>query len=51
MGELTKMLLISAYLNNDLDTYLKLVKQHPEYENIDLFIKIAHHAFEHFKKI
>ena len=49
MGELGKMLLISAYLNNDLDTYSKLVKQYPEYEHIDLFIKIANHAFEHFK--
>lgn len=49
MGELGKLLLISAYLNNDLDTYSKLVKQYPEYEHIDLFIKIANHAFEHFK--
>ena len=49
MGELGKMLLISAYLNNDLDTYSKLVKQYPEYEHIDLFINIANHAFEHFK--
>ena len=49
MGELGKMLLISAYLNNDLYTYSKLVKQYPEYEHIDLFIKIANHAFEHFK--
>ena len=49
MEEFEKTLLISAYLNNDLDTYSKLVKQYPEYEHIDLFIKIANHAFEHFK--
>lgn len=49
MEDLEKVLLISAYLNNDLDTYSKLVKQYPEYEHIDLFIKIANHAFEHFK--
>lgn len=49
MEELEKILLISAYLNNDLDTYSNLVKQYPEYEHIDLFIKIANHAFEHFK--
>ena len=49
MEELEKMLLISAYLNNDLDTYSKLVKQYHEYEHIDLFINIANHAFEHFK--
>ena len=49
MEELEKIILISAYLNNDLDTYSKLVKQYPEYEHIDLFIKIANQAFEHFK--
>ena len=31
MEELEKTLLISAYLNNDLDTYSKLVKQYTEY--------------------
>lgn len=49
MEDLEKIILISAYLNNDLDTYSKLVKKYPEYEHIDLFIKIANHAFEHFK--
>lgn len=47
--ELEKTQLVFAYLNNDLDTYSKLVKQYPEYEHIDLFIKIAEHAFQHFK--
>lgn len=49
MEDLEKIILISAYLNNDLNTYSKLVKQYPEYEHIDLFIKIADKVFEHFK--
>ena len=44
-----KTFLVSAYLNNDLDTYNELVKKYPEYENIDMFIDISKEAFEHFK--
>ena len=44
-----KTFLVSAYLNNDLDTYNALVKKYPEYENIDMFINISKEAFEHFK--
>ena len=45
-----KFYLINAYLKNDLDTYNKLVKKYPEYEHIELFIKISELAFENFKE-
>lgn len=44
-----KFHLINAYLKKDLNTYNKLLVKYPEYEHIELFIKISEKAFIHFK--
>lgn len=42
--------LINSYLDNNIEMFNELVKKYPEFNHIDIFIKIAQKAFEMFSK-
>ena len=47
----TKYFLLSSYMNNkDENAKEKLIEKYPVYEHIDIFIKIAEEAYNHFMK-
>lgn len=43
-----KIMLLNYYINNDMDEFNKLVVKYPEFNHIDLFIKLAKQAYEMF---
>lgn len=45
-----KEALVRAYMKNDSATFNEYINKYPEFKHIEMFIKIAEAAFNHFKK-